>query len=96
MFLLKDLLAQCNKMNATYLFQKDKLYDAKYDSGDKTIQCGRHVDAFKCWLMWRSKGDIGFEKHVNDLFSLADLLYKQVKSRENFEAVIDDVNRFFV
>lgn len=42
-------------MNATYLFQQDKHYDIKYDTGDKTIQCGRHVDVFKLWLMWRCK-----------------------------------------
>ena len=42
-------------MNATYLFQQDKHYDVKYDTGDKTIQCGRHVDVFKLWLMWRGK-----------------------------------------
>ena len=42
-------------MNASYLFQQDKHYDVKYDTGDKTIQCGRHVDVFKLWLMWRGK-----------------------------------------
>jgi len=86
----KDILAKCNKMNASYLFQQDKLYDVSYDSGDKTLQCGRHVDVLKCWLMWRSKGDIGFENHINHLFSLADLLYKEVKARDNFEAVFDN------
>jgi hypothetical protein len=42
-------------MNAKYLFQQDKFYDVNYDTGDKTIQCGRHVDVFKLWLMWRAK-----------------------------------------
>ena len=42
-------------MNATYLFQQDKHYDVFYDTGDKTIQCGRHIDVFKVWLMWRAK-----------------------------------------
>ena len=42
-------------MNATYLFQQDKHYDMAYDTGDKTIQCGRHIDVFKVWLMWRAK-----------------------------------------
>ena len=42
-------------MNAPYLFQKDKHYDVSYDTGDKTIQCGRHNDIFKVWLMWRAK-----------------------------------------
>ena len=46
-------------MNATYLFQQDKHYDIGYDTGDKAMQCGRHVDVFKVWLMWRAKVLIG-------------------------------------
>lgn len=85
----KGILASVNKMNASYLFQKDKLYDVKYDTGDKTIQCGRHIDAFKCWLMWRSKGDDGFEEQIDMLWHLADLLVKEVNARPNFEMVMD-------
>ncbi|KAL3312026.1 glutamate decarboxylase gad1, partial [Cichlidogyrus casuarinus] len=50
-----DILENCNSMAADYLFQKDKQYDTAYDTGDKTIQCGRHNDIFKLWLMWRAK-----------------------------------------
>lgn len=42
-------------MNAEYLFQQDKQYDLEYDTGDKTIQCGRRNDIFKLWLTWRAK-----------------------------------------
>ena len=42
-------------MAAEYLFQSDKHYDIQYDTGDKVIQCGRHNDIFKFWLMWRAK-----------------------------------------
>lgn len=42
-------------MCAGYLFQQDKQYDVSYDTGDKAIQCGRHVDIFKFWLMWKAK-----------------------------------------
>lgn len=42
-------------MCAGYLFQTDKQYDVAYDTGDKAIQCGRHVDIFKFWLMWKAK-----------------------------------------
>uniref|UniRef100_A0A4W3H553 Glutamate decarboxylase 1-like n=1 Tax=Callorhinchus milii TaxID=7868 RepID=A0A4W3H553_CALMI len=51
----KGLLQGCNKMSAEYLFQTDKQYNMSYDTGDKTIQCGRHVDVFKFWLMWKAK-----------------------------------------
>lgn len=52
-------------MCAGYLFQQDKQYDVAYDTGDKAIQCGRHVDIFKFWLMWKAKVGIlsvGFSK----------------------------------
>jgi len=42
-------------MKADYLFQQDKHYDLSFDTGDSTIQCGRHVDVFKLWLAWRAK-----------------------------------------
>lgn len=51
----QGLLKDCNQMCAEYLFQTDKHYDTSYDTGDKTIQCGRHVDVFKLWLMWKAK-----------------------------------------
>lgn len=52
---LQGLLQGCNSMCAGYLFQQDKQYDVTYDTGDKAIQCGRHVDIFKFWLMWKAK-----------------------------------------
>ena len=51
----QGLLISCNQMSADYLFQRDKHYDVCFDTGDKVIQCGRHNDIFKLWLMWRSK-----------------------------------------
>lgn len=65
------MLEACNSSNATYLFQQDKHYDLTYDTGDKAIQCGRHNDVFKLWLMWRAKGDTGFEKQVDYLMDLS-------------------------
>lgn len=45
MFLVKEngLLHKCNSASASYLFQQDKFYDISYDTGDKSIQCGRKV-----------------------------------------------------
>ena len=53
--LKKGILNECNTMAAEYLFQTDKHYDIQYDTGDKVIQCGRHNDIMKFWLMWRAK-----------------------------------------
>lgn len=53
--ILQGLLISCNQMSAEYLFMTDKLYDVRFDTGDKVIQCGRHNDIFKLWLQWRAK-----------------------------------------
>lgn len=63
---VQGLLISCNQMSADYLFQQDKLYDVRFDTGDKVIQCGRHNDIFKFWLQWRAKvssGEIKMPKH---------------------------------
>ena len=52
----EGLMNESNSTGASYLFQKDKLnYDTSYDTGDKSIQCGRLNDVFKFWLMWKVK-----------------------------------------
>ncbi|XP_063603721.1 glutamate decarboxylase-like [Penaeus indicus] len=68
------LLISCNQMCADYLFQQDKPYDVNYDTGDKVIQCGRHNDIFKLWLMWRSK-DGG---HLSEIVTRAHTLIPNV------------------
>ncbi|CAG9766225.1 unnamed protein product [Ceutorhynchus assimilis] len=75
------LLMSCNQMSADYLFMQDKLYDIKFDTGDKVIQCGRHNDIFKLWLQWRAKGDDGFEKHMDRLMELTEYLVKKIRDQ---------------
>ncbi|RLW04817.1 hypothetical protein DV515_00005461 [Chloebia gouldiae] len=83
------ILQGCNQMCAGYLFQPDKQYDVSYDTGDKAIQCGRHVDIFKFWLMWKAKGTVGFENQINKCLELAEYLYTKIKNREEFEMVFE-------
>uniref|UniRef100_A0A671WRJ2 Glutamate decarboxylase 1b n=1 Tax=Sparus aurata TaxID=8175 RepID=A0A671WRJ2_SPAAU len=85
------IMAGCNSMCAGYLFQPDKQYDVTYDTGDKAIQCGRHVDIFKFWLMWKAKGTIGFEQHIDKCLDLSQYLYNKIKNREGYEMVFDGV-----
>lgn len=55
-------------MAADYLFMQDKLYDVRYDTGDKVIQCGRKNDIFKLWLQWRAKvGQLSYYSIVNKI-----------------------------
>ena len=87
----QGLLFQCNQMSADYLFQQDKPYDVSYDTGDKAIQCGRHNDIFKLWLMWKAKGNIGFGRQIDRLMQLADYFTQRIKNTPGYELVIDEV-----
>nr|KAG5696067.1 hypothetical protein BaRGS_017179 [Batillaria attramentaria] len=87
----KKFLQSANQMKADYLFQPDKNYDVSWDTGDKTIQCGRHNDIFKLWLMWRAKGDDGFETQINHNFEMAKYLRDKVKEREGFHLLVKEV-----
>ncbi|KAF7654318.1 hypothetical protein LDENG_00071450 [Lucifuga dentata] len=82
------LLQECNQLGAEYLFQTDKHYDMSYDTGDKSIQCGRHVDVFKLWLMWKAKGSEGFASHISKCLENAEYLYHQLQRRPDFELVL--------
>ena len=62
------LLAQCNSASASYLFQQDKFYDVSYDTGDKSVQCGRKVDAFQVWFMLKTRGERYFCEAVENAF----------------------------
>lgn len=67
-------MQNCNQMHACYLFQQDKHYDLSYDTGDKALQCGRHVDIFKLWLMWRAKVRKSYTANV-EISSVAHSLH---------------------
>jgi len=86
----QGLLFQCNQMSADYLFQQDKPYDVSYDTGDKAIQCGRHNDIFKLWLMWRAKGSNGLGKQIDRLMQLAGYFTDRIRNTPGYELVIDD------
>ena len=58
-FITKHLgvMAASNSMNAPYLFHKDRTnYSPSLDTGDKSLQCGRHIDIFKLWVYIKSRG----------------------------------------
>ncbi|MFH4973820.1 hypothetical protein AB6A40_000529 [Gnathostoma spinigerum] len=89
-FIKRDgLLFQTNQMSADYLFQQDKPYDVSFDTGDKAMQCGRHNDIFKLWLMWKSKGMEGYRKQINHLMDLAAYFAARIKETEGYELVVD-------
>ncbi|XP_040583146.1 acidic amino acid decarboxylase GADL1 [Lepeophtheirus salmonis] len=87
----KGLLQACNSASATYLFQQDKFYDMSYDTGDKSIQCGRKVDAFKVWFMFKARGLDYLSRSVDNCFDQSRFLYKSVEERsDSFRIIAKD------
>lgn len=84
----KDILQECNSANATYLFQQDKFYDVSYDTGDKSFQCGRKIDAFKLYFLLTCHGLKEMEERVDAAFSAAEYLSEQVSRRPGFRQVL--------
>lgn len=91
-FILKQkrLLHECNAANADYLFQQDKFYDISYDTGDKSVQCGRKVDAFKIWLMFKARGTNGLQTLVDNAFDCARYFTEEIRNRPGFRLLLDE------
>ncbi|CAK1545543.1 unnamed protein product [Leptosia nina] len=89
LFLLKEkgLLHEANAAAAQYLFQQDKFYDVRYDTGDKSIQCGRKIDAFKLWMIWKARGDIGLNHMTDHVMELAEFCMETVAQKVGFRLV---------
>nr|XP_045619575.1 cysteine sulfinic acid decarboxylase-like [Procambarus clarkii] len=87
----KGLLLEANSASATYLFPQDKFYDISYDTGDKSVQCGRKADAVKLYLTLSLHGLSHIQERVDNAFSAARYLHEQVSSRPWFRPVLDKV-----
>ncbi|KAL4222952.1 hypothetical protein ACF0H5_018993 [Mactra antiquata] len=85
----KDVLQECHQANAGYLFQQDKNYDVSYDTGDKSLQCGRKVDVLKLWMTWKGKGDKGMTRDVDHLFMLSRYLANRIKRTAGFRLMLE-------
>ncbi|MDE0927575.1 MAG: pyridoxal-dependent decarboxylase [Acidimicrobiales bacterium] len=84
-----EQLDACFSTNADYLFQPDKLF-SEYDSGDRTFQCARRVDALKLWLAWKAHGDQGFSARIDRAVAMADHARSVIEDSEGaLVAVID-------
>ncbi|XP_055389886.1 cysteine sulfinic acid decarboxylase [Condylostylus longicornis] len=82
-----SLLSQCNAIEVKYLFQQDKYYDVSYDTGNKSIQCGRKIDAFKFWVMLKARGLTSFETLIDNALDIANKFYIKIKNRPGFRLV---------
>ncbi|KAJ9473564.1 Glutamate decarboxylase [Diplonema papillatum] len=65
-----------------------ELAEKKYDLGDKSLQCGRHVDSLKMWLMLKRHGKVYFENRVENGFRNRDhMMVRLAEKPEAFELV---------
>lgn len=87
----KGFLDACNSSHADYLFQQDKFYDVSYDTGDKSIQCGRKVDAFKFWLAVKAHGASEISHLIDHAFACAHYLAGKIRLNDGFRLVLDRV-----
>jgi len=79
-------LQAMNASNAAYLFQPDKNF-VEYDLGDRSIQCGRKADAFKLWLAWKAKGDLGWCLEVEHVNALGEGLERMIMDQQATSSV---------
>ncbi|XP_076395032.1 cysteine sulfinic acid decarboxylase [Megachile rotundata] len=84
----KNALHEANCAGARYLFQQDKHYDVSWDTGDKSVQCGRKVDGAKLWLMWKARGTKGLSDSVDVAMSMAEYFFDRIKNRDGFRLVL--------
>ncbi len=66
-----------------YLFHDND--DSALDLGRISLQCGRRVDSFKLWLMWKHHGDGGFAQRIDHLFELADFATRWVQNHHRLD-----------
>lgn len=83
----RGALASAMGMNADYLFHEDPEPDR--DLGDRSLQCGRRVDALKLWFAWQVAGDEGLEQRIDHLFDTAERFRELVREREGFRLIRD-------
>ena len=77
----KSQLFKSFNNEADYLYQTD---DDDFDLGKTSLQCGRRNDALKFWTLWKSIGNIGLEKLVNQQFYLAQVARKYIKNHPDY------------
>jgi glutamate/tyrosine decarboxylase-like PLP-dependent enzyme len=70
-----------------YIFHETET--SSWDTGPSSLQCGRRIDAFKVWLMWRALGDTGLEKLVDTLFANAETAKRLLRAKPELTLIHD-------
>jgi glutamate/tyrosine decarboxylase-like PLP-dependent enzyme len=82
----KDVLLKANSASGThYLFHEYE--NSEYDTGRKSLQCGRKVDALKLWLNWKALGHEGMQKYVEDQFEKRNHIIKLINEHPRLKLI---------
>jgi glutamate/tyrosine decarboxylase-like PLP-dependent enzyme len=71
-------------LNTDYIYHD---INNSVDSGKKSIQCGRRVDAVKLWFAWKYFGTLGYERRIDNIINLAIYAEEIVSNTKNYELV---------
>ncbi len=83
-----DLLQPANSAGgSTYIFHDYE--NADFDTGPKSLQCGRKNDALKMWLTWKSRGSKGLERIIDNHFDNRDYFIDLIKKNPRLELLFD-------
>ena len=82
----ENILEESNSGGGSqYIFHD---YDnAQYDTGRKSLQCGRKVDSLKFWLMWKANGHKGLEDLVNAQYEKQSYFVNLIKENPRLELI---------
>ncbi len=84
----KNALIEANSGGGnSYIFHEYE--NTQYDTGPKSLQCGRRNDAFKLWLTWKMMGDAGFETLIDKLFENAQYATEIVKTNPRLKLLFE-------
>ncbi len=72
-------------INTDYLYHN---LDDNEDLGEKSIQCGRRVDAVKLWFAWKYYGLEGYQQRINNLINMAKYAEEQVNNNSSLELIV--------
>lgn len=72
-------------INTDYLYHD---LDDNEDLGEKSIQCGRRVDAVKLWFAWKYFGIDGYQERIDNLIDMAEYAEYQVKKHSSLELIV--------
>ena len=86
------VLQRSNSTAAAYLFHSND--ETAYDVGQKTIQCGRHVDCLKVYLSWKSNGRLGLAESLEGSVAFVQEFYQACLADPAFLLVTDPPESF--